>query len=45
MKATEKVEKNYRGDLMQGSTKDEVDSTIIKDNLGRFILMYSSPLL
>ena len=45
MKAIEKVEYRRHGELIQVSTKDEVESTIMQGNLSRFQLAYALPLL
>ena len=45
MKAKEEVEHMGRVDLIQASTKDEIESAIMKNNLGRFRLVHFPPLL
>ena len=45
IKAIDKVEFRDREDLITVSTKDVVESTIIKENLGRFKLACMSQLL
>ena len=45
MKVIEKVEFRYGSDLTWVSTKEEVELEIMKDNIGRFKLAYSSLLL
>ena len=45
MKATEKVEYKDRGDLTQVSTKDELQSEIMKENSDMFNLEHSCHLL
>ena len=45
MKAIEKVEYRRDRELIQVSTKEEVEGAIMQENLGRFQLAYVSPLL
>ena len=45
MKVIEKVEYRRYRELIQVSTKDEVEGTIIQENLGRFQLAHVSLLL